>query len=208
MIQLQPDIIAAKVLSHISESLETRQNINDTKILVNKNSDSLQPEEAMKGIISRQYDSWTTCSPWLQYLFGRLHYRDTSNTLCIKRGTTAFAQYKFPTWLTSIAFDLRSYQAKTGWQFTFQSYRVLPVHAPFCKSVFTSDLASVRKMLEDKQACATDRIELEGDSVLHVSKAYETCRMRILIDMGRLLLVKQIWKCVGCFSLLVLTLWL
>ncbi len=168
MIELQPEIIVARVSSHISTLMVPNRNMAGIENSVD-GMDTKITNPRSNNIILQHYDSWTSSSPWLRDLFGQFQYSRNYRNRRGKDREDFFVKYGFPNWLWARALEFRGYEHTSGWQYNLQTYRELPDDAPFFKCVLHHDIVKARNMLVKGEALVTDRSDYSGETALHVS---------------------------------------
>lgn len=139
MIQLQPDVIVARLSQIISST--TLVPTNDRNMaLESSNSARIASEtqseiDTSKGVVEtphidivrRQYQYWTKSPSLIQFLMGSLQYWSRYEAPKGKQQLTIRVKYQCPAWLSERAWDTTTLrQSHAGWKFYLRSYRELP----------------------------------------------------------------------------------
>ncbi|CZR56313.1 uncharacterized protein PAC_06201 [Phialocephala subalpina] len=169
MIQLQPDIIVAR-LSHTINSTTSIFPHDRNATLEWLNSASIVPETQSKTgagngtvetspvdiLVRRQYQHWGKSLSRVQFLIGSLQYWSKYETPRGRQRLTMTTKYQCPTWLSERAWDVTAiYQSHRGWRFYLRSYRELPNNHEIFKFVRNGDIASLKHMLATGQGYIT-----------------------------------------------------
>lgn len=162
MIQLQPDIIAARVATHMS-SLTVTTVSNKLDVKQNAiNSDS-------SNLVTRQYNSWTSSPSWTRYLLGHIEYEQRTTRYKRKERQEFAAKYVGPRWaLNQKVFQILGYNTLGGCQISLKTYRIVPDDSPIFNAVEEGDLRGVQMLLDTREAFVTDTNQ-RGETPLHVS---------------------------------------
>ena len=164
MIQLQPDIIVARMASHISSipvgSTTPR----------NQGTPLGQTENFQNGgsVVHRQYCLWISSPSWVAYLLGQFEYQQRKRLSKGREINEANARFKIPEILANKVVEFQVYNTLSVWRVSIQTYRVIPEDNELFKAIKNSDLVTVRQMLVDREFFVTDRDVLEK-TPLHVS---------------------------------------
>lgn len=155
MIQLQPEIILMRLKDHLTTSNILKAPVHKTNLQTENKS-----HERSNNLVVKQYDIWTSSTPWIRFLLGQLEYRHSHLMRRGKRQESIQAKYKLPELLSCYQVAFWAVRQQSGWWFTFECHRTLPKHNPFFEAVKRGDLAVVQKLLEEKKAYVTDRSDI------------------------------------------------
>lgn len=164
MIQLQPEIIVARVSSHVNSLIIDNRRSEDLAL-------ACRPESlttSSTSVVVEQYNNWTTSSSWIRYLLGSYEYWKRKGRYKGRERKELGAKLTIPFWPERM-WDCRGYETLSGWRFNLQTYRILSWSSPFLKAVESGDINLVRTMLANRQASVTDRFTSIEDTALHVS---------------------------------------
>jgi hypothetical protein len=86
-----------------------------------------------------------------------------------KRLKRLMARLQVPAWfsLSSHAWEVCCYKAKSGWMFTAQAYRVVPDDSPIMKFARSGDVRGIQELFKKNMASPYDR-RTGGETVLDV----------------------------------------
>ncbi|KAI0202285.1 hypothetical protein F4808DRAFT_458887 [Astrocystis sublimbata] len=186
LLQVQPDIIAEKMMSRFNDShvmnavsVNARSTSERAKNTSNQ-SGSRQLDEALKdhsksdlvqfksssmtsptSAKSKQHPPWEEVSPW-----GYFKIEKTSTGYAMK------AQY--PSWLAS---SIRVWSLNytrilySGWTHSFRTYNIRPIASPIFVAVMNNDVCQVQAMFQSGQGSPFDRDE-NGETLLHYASQY------------------------------------
>jgi hypothetical protein len=166
MIQLQPEIIVARVSSHVNSLIIDNRRVQDLALTCRPESSTT----TSTSVVVEQYNNWTASSSWMRYLLGSYEYWKRKGQYKGREREELGAKLTIPFWPERM-WDCRGYETLSGWRFNLQTYRILPDSSPFFKAVKSGDINLVRTMLANRQASVTDRCTdgvFEG-TALHVS---------------------------------------
>ncbi len=152
MIQLQPEIIVARVSSYVNSFMIDTRPVQDIALSCRQESFTT----TSTSVVVEQYNNWTTSSSWMRYLFGSYEYWKRKGQNKNREREELGAKLIFLFWPERM-WDCRGYETLSGWRFNLQTYRILPLYSPFFEAVDNGDINIVRTMLADKQASVTDR---------------------------------------------------
>jgi hypothetical protein len=154
MIQLQPEIIVARVASHLQSMSSAGLVMPEVGFTFDVSGTA-----GSTNIVTRLYNAWAGSSSWLRYLLGQFEYHQNTKVY----GTVAqeiMAKYKPPSWFSSwIEIHLHGYSTLDGWCFRLRTYRVIPYNCNFFSAVRSGNIKKVRSLLATKEAFVTDREE-------------------------------------------------
>jgi hypothetical protein len=168
MIQLQPDIIIARISNTITSSNTAKTVTNDTNCDIQSASEEDTPISASNGLVVKQYESWTLSSSWLQFLLGSVQCRKGYSKHKGKERQEMNTKYQLPAWLSTRVWECKGYETLSGWRLNFQTYRILPRHSRFFDLVRDGNIHGVQDMVATHEAFVSDRDHLER-TALHVS---------------------------------------
>jgi hypothetical protein len=166
MIQLQPEIIVARVSSHVKSLIIDNRRPQDLALACRPEKFTTTPTS----VVVEQCNNWTTSSSWMRYLLGSYEYWKRKGQYKGREREELGAKLTIPFWPERM-WDCRGYETLSGWRFNLQTYRILSRSSPFFKAVTNGDINLVRTMLANRQASVTDRFtddHFEG-TALHVS---------------------------------------
>lgn len=169
MIQLQPEIIVARVAHHLQSSA-ANQDLSDATIELVRNDQEEPPNSKPQDLITRQYDTWISSTPWMRFLLGSFEYHSRARIQKGKPRHEYEMKYKFPCWVSQTALHVRGYNYLSQRGINYRAYRIMPWSSPFFRAIRDGDIQTVQRMTVDKSAFLTDRCHLHGDTVLHVSR--------------------------------------
>jgi len=120
---------------------------------------------------------------WLQYCFGSFYYeqisdlrpnidKDAHNKL--KRGSRQKrikVEYISPSWLGSRLFQVVGRHSHNGWDTKLRVWNVVPYDSPAFECVEAGDLEGLKRLLVDKQTSLNDKLDFNGDTLLHAALA-------------------------------------
>ncbi|KAL2071721.1 hypothetical protein VTL71DRAFT_12956 [Oculimacula yallundae] len=163
MIQLQPDLIVTRMISHIESHTVNHPSKKGLETLVGAG----EAGEAPKSSIQRQYDIWI-CSPsWLSYLFGHLSYQQHTRLHRGRDVDDITAIYKLPDFIANKVLNIQGNNALSGWKLNIRIYRIIPYTNPFFSAVSSGDMVTVQRLLADKEYFISDRAYLFEETALH-----------------------------------------
>jgi hypothetical protein len=177
MIQAQPELIVARVSSHVTRLIINNGQPQDSSLASHPESSTTRSTN----LVATQYNTWTTSSSWMRYLLGSYEYWKQNRQHKGKEREEFSAKLTVPFWPERM-WDCRGYETLSGWRVNLQTYRILPINSPFFNAVEDGDIDTVRTILANRQASVTDRayssapyslpginIRDTGDTALHVS---------------------------------------
>ena len=169
MVRLQPEIIVARLSTHLTSITTIETTYSSQGQLESTDRDS-------RDLISRQYDSWTSSSSWMRFLIGQFEFRSSVKTHRGRERQEFYAKYKFPGLLSTSQVECRGFRGLSGWCLNPKIYRVMT--SDFFTAVSGGNTSKVQQMLLEKKAMVTDRKNWDGWTALHVShsKSLDTCR--------------------------------
>lgn len=165
MIQLQPELIVARVSSHMGALIIDSRRSQDLTLACHPESSPTRSTN----VVVKQYNNWTTSSSWMRFLLGSYEYWKRKGQYKGRDREELGAKLTLPFWPERM-WDCRGYETLSGWRFNFQTYRIVPRSSPFFKAVKSGDINLVRTILANRQASVTDRFHgLFEETALHVS---------------------------------------
>ncbi|KAH7350740.1 hypothetical protein BKA65DRAFT_549733 [Rhexocercosporidium sp. MPI-PUGE-AT-0058] len=179
IIQLQPDIIVARMTEHISSVA-----IHDTSHQLLEARPGNTKDQGTGVVVHRQYDMWMSSASWITYLFGQFNYHQRTRMCKGRQREDVTTKYKLPEFITNKVLELQGQKTLSGWRVDIQTYRVIPYENPFFSAIENGDVVSVQRILANKEYFISDRNEFENDTALHRATAY------VRVDISRLLLLE------------------
>ena len=167
MIQIQPELIVARVSSHMDALIIDSRRSHDLTLACHPESSPTRSTN----VVVKQYNNWTTSSSWMRYLLGSYEYWKRKEQYKGRDREELGAKLTIPFWPERM-WDCRGYETLSGWRFNFQTYRIVPQSSPFFKAIERGDINLVLTMLANREASVTDRFHAEGlfeVTALHVS---------------------------------------
>ena len=164
MIQLQPDVIIARMANHISTLPVASSTQKDQEKPLGQTEDF----QNRSPVVQQQYDLWISSPSWVAYLVGQFAYHQRKRMSKGGEINEVNARYKIPDFLANKVLDLQCQMMLSGWRVNIQTYRVIPENNAFFKAIENSDLVTIRQMLVNREFFVTDRDD-DKKTPLHVS---------------------------------------
>jgi len=152
MIPLQSEILFTRISNQIS-GVVPLCGASDTNTIIPQAAKQVSKSKEL--IITWPYEE-ALC--WGSYAFGVLMYQYRHRKYKGKEGIEHHARYRFPSWISQMAWDWRAHSTISGWRLTLQTCRFMSPTSPFFEAVESNDITNVRKMLLDREAFITDRV--------------------------------------------------
>lgn len=185
MVQLQPDIIVARISDTMSSMLINPDTMS-SEVMMKAEHDVAKPFRspgnthvlASNSLVARQYEYWVSSPSRLRFVLGSLEYQKQRNTQKGKDWQEINAKYQLPSWFSTRVWKCKALETLSGWRFNLETYRTLPEDSPFFTFVRCGDIASVQDMLSSREALISDRTVgwddtfrrwMHGRTALHVS---------------------------------------
>ena len=165
MIQLQPDIITARISNTMGSSKTTKAVTNDIKCDIQSARQEVTQPTALNSLVVKQYAPWTS---WLRFFLGSIQYRKEYNKHKGKERQEIYTKYQLPAWLSTRVWEFKSRGTLSGWRLNLQTYRILPKHSRFFDLVWDGNIHSVQDMVARHEAFVSNRDD-QGRTALHVS---------------------------------------
>jgi hypothetical protein len=165
--QLQSDVLFARISSHITSNIGPFNQGPETML---DKPRTMEQTPTTKDLTTSRLEVLNSSVSWTRYVLGNLTYRKRYHKNTSRRGNETYARYKFPCWISYMAWEYHASSTLHGWQITLQTCRFIGRESPFFKAVRLNDVVSVRKMLLNREAFVTDRDnDFWGSTALHVS---------------------------------------
>ena len=182
MIQLQPEIIMAKISTAILSS--NLNSINDPDggyaYVETKNKGEAQNRD---NISWAYYRSVAMSRSWMRYLLGSWECHRRYHKTKERESVEVHAKYSSPAWspwLLGRGLDVAYFQCKSDWQVTVRPYRRLPSsHKLFCLAA-TGDVAGLQSLLSSREVSVYGKDESRGQTALHVSVGFRVAKVETL----------------------------
>jgi hypothetical protein len=152
MIQLQPELVVARVSSHMDALIIDSRRSQGLTLACHPESSPTRPTN----VVVKQNNSWTTSSSWMRYLLGSYEYWKRKEQYKGRDREELGAKLTIHFWPERM-WDCRGYETLSGWRLNFQTYRILPSSSASYIAVENRDINLVRTMLANRQASVTDR---------------------------------------------------
>jgi len=165
MIQAQPDIIVARLLSFVTPEETVAENPMETNPYLQKGSLRNAEDITSENLVENHYRHWASSSPWLIFLLGSFEYRKR----CSIRRQVIDAKFKVPAWISDRVWDCRGQKTLSGWKLNLQAYRVLAFEHPLFRYARSGDVTGIQDLLSRREISVTDRQIWTGSTALHVS---------------------------------------
>lgn len=164
MIQIQPDIIVARMTDHISSLTISNAPQQSVEPHTGKTKD-----QETGPVVQRQYDMWISSPSWITYLFGQFEYHQRTRSHRGRVREEVTTKYKLPEFITNKVLELQGHNNLSGWRVAIQTYRMIPYNNPFFSSIRRGDIIEVQHMLAKKEYFVSDRDADDNLTALHVS---------------------------------------
>lgn len=146
MVQLQPDIIVARISDSISSVASRSDDLSPGSIHKSCISDSMttmdgynqtpfQPPEyedsiATKKLITGHFDYWVSSPSRLRFLLGSIEYSKQCSKYKGRQRQEIYAKYQLPSWLSTRVWECKAFETLSGWRLNLGTYRTLPNTPP------------------------------------------------------------------------------
>jgi len=165
MIQLQPDIIIARISNTMGSSNTTKAVTDDTICDIQTSSQEVTLPTAPNSLVIKQYEP---SASWLRFFLGSIQYQKGYNKHKGKERQEINTRYQFPAWLSTRVWECKSHETLSGWRVNLQTYRILPDDSRFFNLVRVGNIHGVQDMIASHEAFVSDRDD-RGRTALHVS---------------------------------------
>jgi hypothetical protein len=199
MVQLQPDIIIAR----ISDSMDTLSGaLNPASVNKSSNSDSVIPMDRFNQapfqparneentvssrMIAAQLDYWASSPSRLRFLLGTIEYQKQSSKHKGRQQQEIYAKYQLPSWLSTRVWECKALETLSGWRLNIGTYRTVSPNCTFFTHVRRGNIGGVQEMLSSREAFISDRamgpryVPSYGLTALHIAAEYgqfEICEL-------------------------------
>jgi hypothetical protein len=154
MIQAQPDIVVARLLSTLATTQEmTAENSNETTPHLQKGRLPDTKDFTSDNIVTKHYRYWSSSPSWLIFLLGAFEYRSRRST----RRQIIEAKFQVPAWISNRVWDCRARGTLSGWRLNLQAYRVLAFEHPLFRCARSGDVTGLQDLLSRREISVTDR---------------------------------------------------
>lgn len=192
MVQLQPDIIVARIF----DSMNTLSGaLNPVSVNKSSNSDSVTPMDrynqapfqpprneentVSSRIITAQLDYWTSSPSRLRFLLGSIEYQKQSNKHKGRERQEIYAKYQLPSWLSTRVWECKALETLSGWRLNIGTYRTVSPDCAFFTHIRLGNIGGVQEMLSSREVFISDRT-MYGQTALHVAAQdaqFEICEL-------------------------------
>ena len=166
MLQMQPEIIVAKFVSHMEQNPQIRHYYHGSDPT---DEAKRKLSIAQEHIPRADYDARVSSASWFRNLVGSFQHKSATVLRRGKLTKEIEAKYRPPWWISQVNYHLQAYSRLSGWQMNYQGYLRYSKDHSFSIAIQQGDIATVQKMISEKTAFITDRFGEDEETVLHVS---------------------------------------